>query len=79
MEKHSIDEFYSLSPLSTIINVPSTATTRDTIVKATNFVIGLNLENVRDPSETSALDYWIDDDLQARLGSVTYSCQSRFL
>ena len=59
--------------------MPSTATTRDTIVKATNFVIGLNLENVRDPSETSALDYWIDDDLQARLGSVTYSCQSRFL
>ena len=76
LERHSIDEFYTLKPLSHIINVPKT--TSDTIRKAANYVVGMNLENVRDPSATSAFDFWIDDDLQGRVGSMTYSCQSRF-
>ena len=49
---------------------------RKTIVDATNYAIGLNLESVRDPSNTSALDYWIDAEMADQLGHQTFSCQS---
>ena len=36
------------------------------------------MESVRDPSNTSALDYWIDAEMADQLGHQTFSCQSWF-